>query len=202
MATRCPECSMAWPSSPGKTDGSSSSATTNSVRAAPAPASCRRTPANFPTIPAGRGSKPTSAAPPPSSSIRPAARSRRNFFHSSGPTGVAREGPWASAEGPDELELFIESTKSDLLTNGDNICAAPWGDLVICEDFAIKDAGPHTYIRGITPDGKIYSIARNAKDASEFAGSCFSPDGKWLFVNVQSRGTTFGITGPWEKRKV
>lgn len=121
--------------------------------------------------------------------------------------GPARRGqifkltPAASAEGPDELELFIESTKSDLLTNGDNLCAAPWGDLVICEDFAVKDAGPHTHVRGVTPDGKIYSIARNAKDAVEFAGSCFSPDGEWLFVNVQSRGTTFAITGPWQKRQ-
>ncbi len=32
---------------------------------------------------------------------------------------------------------------------------------------------------------------------SEFAGACYSPDGKWLFVNVQSPGTTFAITGPW-----
>ncbi len=32
---------------------------------------------------------------------------------------------------------------------------------------------------------------------SEFAGACYSPDGKWLFVNVQSPGITFAITGPW-----
>jgi len=32
---------------------------------------------------------------------------------------------------------------------------------------------------------------------SEFAGATYSPDGKWLFVNVQSPGITFAITGPW-----
>ena len=34
---------------------------------------------------------------------------------------------------------------------------------------------------------------------SEFAGACFSPDGRWLFVNVQRPGVTFAITGPWER---
>ena len=33
--------------------------------------------------------------------------------------------------------------------------------------------------------------------ASEFAGPRFSPDGKWLFVNIQVPGITFAITGPW-----
>jgi secreted PhoX family phosphatase len=32
---------------------------------------------------------------------------------------------------------------------------------------------------------------------SEFVGACYSPDGGWLFVNVQSPGITFAITGPW-----
>ena len=33
---------------------------------------------------------------------------------------------------------------------------------------------------------------------SEFAGACYSPNGQWLFANVQSPGITFAITGPWE----
>ena len=32
---------------------------------------------------------------------------------------------------------------------------------------------------------------------SEWAGAVFSPDGKWLFVNIQTPGVTFAITGPW-----
>ena len=33
---------------------------------------------------------------------------------------------------------------------------------------------------------------------SEWAGACFSPDGKWLFANVQEPGFTVAITGPWQ----
>ena len=32
---------------------------------------------------------------------------------------------------------------------------------------------------------------------SEFAGPRFSPDGKFLFVNIQVPGITCAITGPW-----
>ena len=34
---------------------------------------------------------------------------------------------------------------------------------------------------------------------SEFAGACYSPDGQWLFANIQSPGITVAITGPWRK---
>ena len=33
---------------------------------------------------------------------------------------------------------------------------------------------------------------------SEFAGATFSPDGRWLFFNIQTPGITFALTGPWE----
>lgn len=106
--------------------------------------------------------------------------------------------PSGSAEKPDTLELFLQSEKDDLLTNGDNLCPAPWGGVVICEDLIDPNFSSHSHVRGVTPDGKIHTIARNARDNSEFAGSCFSPDGKWLFVNMQSLGYTLAITGPWE----
>jgi uncharacterized protein len=32
---------------------------------------------------------------------------------------------------------------------------------------------------------------------TEWAGATFSPDGKWLFVHIQTPGITFAITGPW-----
>ncbi len=32
----------------------------------------------------------------------------------------------------------------------------------------------------------------------EWAGATFSPDGRWLFVNIQTPGITFAITGPWQ----
>jgi secreted PhoX family phosphatase len=33
----------------------------------------------------------------------------------------------------------------------------------------------------------------------EFAGCSYSPDGQWLFVNIQRPGITVAITGPWGK---
>jgi secreted PhoX family phosphatase len=100
----------------------------------------------------------------------------------------------------DQIELFLQPKSNELLTNGDNICAAPWGDLVICEDLVSQHQGKTPHLRGITPEGKIYSLAKNARNASEFAGSCFSPDGSTLFVNMQGLGLTLAITGPWQKR--
>ena len=32
---------------------------------------------------------------------------------------------------------------------------------------------------------------------NEWAGAVFSPDGRWLFANIQTPGVTFAITGPW-----
>jgi secreted PhoX family phosphatase len=101
---------------------------------------------------------------------------------------------------PDKITLFLQPESNDLLTNGDNLCAAPWGDLVICEDLIAEHKDNQTHLRGITPDGKIYTLARNAKSKSEFAGSCFSPDGSTLFVNIQGDGLTLAITGPWQNQ--
>ncbi|HET6603871.1 MAG TPA: hypothetical protein VFG21_06595 [Xanthomonadaceae bacterium] len=34
---------------------------------------------------------------------------------------------------------------------------------------------------------------------SEWAGACFSPDGRWLFANIYSPGFSVAITGPWRE---
>jgi len=99
---------------------------------------------------------------------------------------------------PDRLELFLQPGESDLLNNGDNLTAAPWGDLIICEDLINEHKGNTPHLRGITSEGKIYTLARNALNNSEFAGSTFSPDGSTLFVNIQNPGLTLAITGPWK----
>ncbi|MEM1354579.1 MAG: alkaline phosphatase PhoX [Planctomycetota bacterium] len=93
---------------------------------------------------------------------------------------------------PGRLELFIEPNDAAILQHADNICIAPWGDLIVCED-----GGPTNHVLGVTPEGSIYKIARNSMNGSEFAGSCFSPDGSTLFVNIQNTGMTLAITGPW-----
>ena len=97
----------------------------------------------------------------------------------------------------DTLELFIEPGKSDLLNNGDNLTVAPWGDLILCEDLVTRSPNLTAHLRGVTPKGEIYTLARNANNRSEFAGSTFSPDGTILFVNIQSPGHTLAITGTW-----
>lgn len=94
-----------------------------------------------------------------------------------------------------QLILFAESDSKNILKNCDNLTVAPFGDLVLCEDH--KDA----YLRGITPEGKIYTFAHNVGHKSEFAGACFSPSGKTLFVNIQGPGHTLAITGPWDSRQ-
>lgn len=108
-------------------------------------------------------------------------------------TPSAEEGQSGEASSPGKLTLIYESPDSDNLDMCDNLAFAPWGDLILCED------GPgDQYLRGLTPKGKIYDLARNAHgDRSEFCGACFSPDGSVLFVNVQSPGFTYAIEGPW-----
>jgi hypothetical protein len=93
---------------------------------------------------------------------------------------------------PGILNLFLEPDDTNLLEYADNLTIAPWGDLVICEDGSGVD-----HILGVTLDGQIYKLGRNAMNQSEFAGATFSPDGSTLFVNIQSPGLTLAITGPW-----
>lgn len=93
-----------------------------------------------------------------------------------------------------ELRLLAESDGSSLLRHADNLTFSPWGDLVVCEDTA-----SHCGLVGLQPDGRQYPLADNAYDNSELAGVCFSPDGSEMFVNIQKRGLTLAIRGPWEK---
>ncbi len=112
---------------------------------------------------------------------------------------IFRLDPSGDAAKPDTLELFLQPEESDLLTNGDNLCPAPWGGIVVCEDLIDPSFSPAAHVRCVTPEGKIFTLARNSNAQGEFAGGCFSPDGKWFFINLQSRGLTLAVTGPWEK---
>jgi secreted PhoX family phosphatase len=97
------------------------------------------------------------------------------------------------------LSLVVQSDDDSLLDGPDNICGAPWGDLVVSEDNLSKR---ENFVVGVTPQGRCYRIARNAHPKKrEFAGACFTPDGSTMFVNVQNPGLTFAIWGPWNSRR-
>lgn len=113
---------------------------------------------------------------------------------------------WAYHPGAELLELVFESPDPAVLDYPDNLVPSPRGGLVICED----SDQPVQRLYGMTAAGGLFEFAGNnvrldgsqgfAGDFrdSEWAGACFSPDGKWLFANVQAPGFTVAITGPWK----
>lgn len=113
---------------------------------------------------------------------------------------------WEYNPREEQLTLIFESPSADILDSPDNLTVSPRGGIVLCEDGEVL---PHR-IHGLTPDGALFTFAENNVVLSgerngfqgdyreqEWAGATFSPDGKWLFVNVQTPGMTLAITGPW-----
>ncbi len=122
---------------------------------------------------------------------------RPAFYFACTSGGAAKRGQvWKLTPdaGGDTLSLFVESAGGAHFDMVDNIVAAPWGDLLLSED-----GGGENYVRGVTPAGAVYAIARNALNDSEICGPCFSPDGSTLFFNVQNPGITYAVTGPWAR---
>lgn len=107
-------------------------------------------------------------------------------------TPSAAEGTDAENEVPGKFRLLAESSSDSIVRHADNLTMSPWGDLIACEDTV-----DHCGLVGITATGQQYALADNAYTSSELAGICFSPDGKIMFVNIQERGMTLAITGPW-----
>ncbi|MEO1137207.1 MAG: alkaline phosphatase PhoX [Pseudomonadota bacterium] len=105
--------------------------------------------------------------------------------------------------------------------NADNITVSPRGGIVLCEDGGgIEDVfGFGERLLGLTPSGAPFIFAKNNIELSqsditaagksplfieegdyrnrEWCGACFNAEGDTLFVNVQTPGITFAITGPW-----
>lgn len=110
----------------------------------------------------------------------------------------------------EQMRVLFASPDASVLNNPDNICVSPRGGIVLCED---GDDGE--YLHGLTTDGEIFpfalnqvvipeggirgkSVAPGDYSGSEWCGSTFeTKNGNWLFVNAQSPGITFAITGPW-----
>jgi uncharacterized protein len=118
------------------------------------------------------------------------------------------------------LKLVYETPDPEILTFPDNLVVTPRGGLVLCEDtgyvrseenFLDDGSGQAPFseqkLKGLTRDGRIFDFAVNILDDREWAGACWSPDGKYLFVNTQGDtrepgtvpGRTYAIWGPWEQ---
>ena len=126
--------------------------------------------------------------------------------------GATSQAPGGQGQGfaydpaEERLRMLFQSPGPDVLNAPDNICVSPRGGLVLCED-----GNGEEFVHGLTVEGEIFRFAKNniqlngerngfAGDfrGSEFAGACYSPDGDWLFVNAQSPGISFAISGPWK----
>jgi secreted PhoX family phosphatase len=91
------------------------------------------------------------------------------------------------------LELIFESTTDEAMEKPDNICVSPSGNnIIVCEDGSGAE-----YLHLLRRSGnQVYRLAENrypGQEGSEWAGACFSPDGKTLFANLQSASVMFAI---------
>jgi secreted PhoX family phosphatase len=119
----------------------------------------------------------------------------------------------------EKLTLVFESrNNTDHPVAPDNMTVSPRGGILLCED-----RGGISRLMGLTQAGEVFEFGRNnillsAADAAiihskfpgsekritagnhigaETCGACFHD--RWLFVNIQTPGVTFAITGPWNE---
>lgn len=119
--------------------------------------------------------------------------------------------------------ICIYSTPNMLVGNmGDNLTVSPRNAILICEDASIAATDSFGFgqrLMGLTAQGDAYIFSKNNvvlsqaqlvaagklgslsgdHRAKEFAGACFDPTGRYLFVNIQTPGITFAIAGPWAR---
>jgi len=118
----------------------------------------------------------------------------------------------------------VPQFSSQVGTNPDNVTVSPKGGILLCEDggtFSFDGVTVGARLTGLTSAGNSYAFCENnqsstvlsgaralgkfvnggtpppARLGSEFAGACFDPTGRVLFVNLYNPGTTFAISGPW-----
>ena len=136
----------------------------------------------------------------------------KSIFFAATSGGNAGSGQvWEYVPSRELLRLVFESPGPGVLHKPDNLAVSPRGGLAICEDGSVGVQR----IQGMTRDGRLFPFARNNAvlngerhtfkgdfRTSEFAGVTFSPDGQWMFFNIQAPGMTFAVTGPWEMGKL
>jgi len=120
---------------------------------------------------------------------------------------AARNG--GDSPGTGTMELFLEPSRASMMRHGDNLAMAPNDDVLVCEDQPGRQR-----LLGVTASGGVYTVARNPRGDSELAGACFAPGrgrnggrrgdnsgGDVLYLNIQHRGLTLAISGPWMNRR-
>ncbi|MAW81234.1 MAG: phosphatase [Parvularcula sp.] len=139
----------------------------------------------------------------------------------SGRPGRGDGGVWAFDPVRNLLSCIYVSGNPLAGNNADNLTVSPRGGIVLCEDGGgVEDMfGFGERLLGLTPSGAPFILAKNNIQLStadlkaagkstlliaeddyrnrEWCGACFDPSGSTLFVNVQTPGVTFAITGPW-----
>jgi len=124
--------------------------------------------------------------------------------------GDARAGQvWEYDPSHETLRLLFESPSIEVLHMPDNLCVSCRGEILLCEDGQYVPQR----LQVLTTQGWLSPFAENNVQidgihghrgdfrGSEWAGATFSHDGRWLFVNIQTPGVTFAITGPWQNLK-
>jgi secreted PhoX family phosphatase len=91
------------------------------------------------------------------------------------------------------LTIVAESRGQSDFDMPDNLVVSPHGLLYFSEDGSGRN-----YVRGIDRDGRIFDFARNALSRSEITGVSFAPDGRTMFLGLQTDGLTLAIRGPFE----
>ena len=132
------------------------------------------------------------------------------YFDATSGGGAEAGQIWEYDPASQKLRLLFESPGKEVLNMPDNLCVNPHGGLAICEDGDYGDNEFPQRIHILSQDGILSPLALNDVvlqgekgfrgdfRGKEWAGATFSPDGKWLFANIQTPGITFAITGPWQ----
>lgn len=135
-----------------------------------------------------------------------------------GPAGAGSV--WVYDPAKSVLRALYVSPREAVADAPDNITVHANGLVLACEDGGgVRDTGGAlvrgTRLLAVGRDGRVVEVGENnivldeevpgrpAIDpadyrGSEWAGATFSPDGATLFVNIQTPGITFAITGPWD----
>jgi secreted PhoX family phosphatase len=101
---------------------------------------------------------------------------------------------WALHPRTGILESVYQSTGPSDLRLPDNVSTSPRGTLILCEDHG----GPNR-LQALDRWGGLTTFAERLDlPAIEFAGTCFSPNGQTLYVNLNTGSAlTVAIWGPW-----